>query len=141
MAIEYAIDVTAGVLTLTLSGDVTTEDFRGYFERSGRDARFHPGLKRLAVLRDVRSFPQSQDVRAIAAKIRPRTSGGSVRVAVVTDSPLGRGMAAMILGNAGLIDRYEVFDDATSAMVWLIGSPRRVVSRGRDGETILLEQH
>jgi hypothetical protein len=125
MAIEYTIDDSAGVLTMVLSGDVTIEDFSNYFEDTWNDPRYRPELQRLVVLRDVRSFPQSSEVRLVASRIRSRTTDRSMRVAVVANSLLGRGMLAMIMGNAGLGGRYEVFEDATTAMVWLVGAAGR----------------
>ena len=128
MAIHYTIDSAAGILIATLSGDVTAEDFRDYFETSADDRSFRPDLQRLIVIRDVRSFPKSPQMRAIAARIRPRTADLSVHLAVVTDTVLGRGMTAMIMGNAGLADRYQEFDDVTSAALWLVLASHRTQS-------------
>jgi hypothetical protein len=132
MAIDYEIDPATGVLTMTLSGDVTVDDFHDYFDSTAADPLYSSDLKRLVVVHDVRSFPKSADVRAVAMRIRSRTSTSSVLLALVSDSPLGRGMIAMIMGNAGLADRYAVFDDVTSAMVWLVSAAPRMPNREAD---------
>jgi hypothetical protein len=124
MAIHHTIDSTAGVITMTLTGDVTVQDFHDYFAASRNDPAFKADFSRLVLIRELRSFPRSPEVREIASRIRPRTSDPAVHIAVVADSPLGRGVTAMLMGGAGLADRYRLFDDATSAMVWLIMSGR-----------------
>jgi hypothetical protein len=133
MPIRYTIDPAASVITMTLTGDVTSEDFRDYFETTAKDPAYHPHLQRLIEIRDVRSFPQSSEVRVIASHIRPRTNDPSVHIAIVADTPLGRGVMAMIMGGAGLADRYRVFDDVTTATVWLL-----TASRAGEGTSAIL---
>lgn len=120
MPVTYAVDPVARIVTVTLSGDVTTADFAEYFSASESDPQFNLAMNRLIVVEHVTAFPDTMEVQRIAERIRGRTTRSSVRFAVVAGAPLGQGMAAMILGHAGMSDRYAVFGDRTSAMRWLI---------------------
>src|SRR5512140_136828 len=122
MAITYVIQQNTGIIKMTISGDVTVKDFTDYLDATANDPAYQPELHRLVVVRSVASFPKSAEMQAVGSRLRPRHTGTSSRIAVVIDTPLGRGMIAMLTGNAGLSSRYRIFDDVTSATLWLLTS-------------------
>jgi hypothetical protein len=128
MAIDYSIDSGTGVITMTLTGDVTVVDFLDYFEASRMNPKYSADFHRLVIIRDVRTFPRSTEIRDIASRLRTRTVTPSVHIGIVADTLLGRGLMAMLMGNAGLAERYRVFDDTTSALAWLVTQGRALAT-------------
>jgi hypothetical protein len=119
MPITYEIDRAGELAIVRVTGDVTTEEFQGYFKASRENPDFNPTFDRLVIATDVTSFPSAPEVSALAPEIRRRTSARTVRFAIVADSPLAVGMVNMYLGQSGLSDRYETFADEASARTWL----------------------
>src|SRR3954454_16223280 len=119
MPITYDIEEPGGLAVVRMSGDLTAADFQQYFSATRNDATFSMGLNRLLIALGVTSFPSAAEVSALATEIRRRTTERSVRFAVVADSPLGVGMANMMLAQSGMTDRYAMFCDETAARAWL----------------------
>jgi hypothetical protein len=119
MPITYEIDQAAEIAVVRLSGDVTGTEFERYFKDTRENPRFSMSLKRIIITLGVTSFPSSSEVASLAMEIRRRTTDRSVRFAVVADSPLAIGIANMLLGQAGMADRYTTFSDEASARAWL----------------------
>lgn len=127
MPVQYDIDAGSGILTLTMEGDVTREDFLGFFAASSQDSAFRNDLARLIITTAVLSYPRSTEVPAVATQMRRRTEGSQSKVAVVADSPLSIGMANMVIGMAGLSERFEIFSCPVAARKWLeSGAPASV---------------
>jgi hypothetical protein len=120
MPVTYEIDQQADLLRLVLSGTVTTREFEDYFRSSVADPAFRPEMDRLVVALDVKGFPRASEVRSVSIEVGKRAGRGStVRVAVVVNTPFGRGMANMFLIQAGVDRRFEMFSDEQSARSWL----------------------
>lgn len=120
MSLSYRIDASAGLITLTASGEITAADISGYVSASRNDPAFRPGFRRLLVVDGVTGFPQLPVVQQITIR-RPGEQDAPVpRIAAVADTPLARGMIAMFLGHWGLADQYRLFDDVPSAKAWVL---------------------
>jgi hypothetical protein len=119
MPIAYEIDHAAGIAVVRLSGNLTAAEFEQYFKGTREDPRFSTSLKRLIISLGATSFPSASEVASLAVEIRRRTSDRSVRFAVVADSPLAVGMANMMLGQAGMAERYATFTNEEAARAWL----------------------
>jgi hypothetical protein len=119
MALIYSIDSSAGILTLTLTGVITLQDFVDYFEILDRDARFGNHLQRLVIAEAVTSYPGRADLQTIAARLKARLATNRSRIAIVGADPLDRGMLSMMLGQGGMSGSYELFEDTDTARAWL----------------------
>ena len=119
MSLTYGIDEDARLITLALSGRVTAADITDYQAASRGDPRFRPEMHRLVVATGIESFPELPEVREIT-----RRQGSSPdpipRIAAVADTPLGLAMIAMFFGHWGLANKYRLFDDAPTAVAWLL---------------------
>jgi hypothetical protein len=111
-------------VTVTLRGEITTDDLKAYFFATSDDPVFSLAMHRLVVLTEVTGFPRGDDVRALAHTIRHRSADPNVRVAVVVGGPLTVGMANMFLIQAGLTGRFQLFTEATTALYWLLTGKR-----------------
>lgn len=119
MPIAYEIDEAGGLTIIRLSGDVAASEFQRYFSATRNDPKFSTQQDRLVIALGVTSFPSAAEVATLASEIRRRTTERSVRCAVVADTPLGLGMANMILAHAGMADRYATFANEAAAREWL----------------------
>jgi hypothetical protein len=117
--LTYEIDERAGLITLTLSGEIVAADIAGYVAASRRDPRFRPGLNRLVVSDGVTGFPNLAGVREITRRTGTTPAEPPHRIAAVATGPLDRGMIAMFFGRWGLGDRYELFESVAKAREWL----------------------
>lgn len=117
MPIDYDID--DGVLVVHLHGQVTTPEFTSYLAKSEQDPRYSRDMHRLVVLGDDATFPSSQEIIQHAARTPQRKLGPGVRFACVARTPLTIGIASMFMGNAGLGDNYQLFDEEMAAREWL----------------------
>jgi hypothetical protein len=113
MPIDHEIE--AGILKVSLHGQVTTGEFAGYLAAIAelRD------LPRLVLLSDDVTFPSSQEIIAAAARMPSRQLSPKIRFACVARSPLAIGITSMFMGNAGLGNNYQVFEEESEARAWL----------------------
>jgi hypothetical protein len=122
VALTYEIEDTVGLITLTLSGEVTGEDITGYVSASRGDPLFRPGLHRLIVADGVTGFPELPRVRELTRRTELGPAKPAHRIAAVATTPLSRGMIAMFLGHWGLADSYELFDAVPPARDWILSN-------------------
>ncbi len=117
MAIDF--DITGGVIVLRVHGVLSREEGAAYLSASEHDPRYRPDMPRLIVIADDTTFPSSAEIIHLAGQMPQRKLGPGVRLACVARTPLAIGIAAMFMGNAGLGDNYQLFDDETTAREWL----------------------
>jgi hypothetical protein len=117
MPIQYEIE--QGVLVVELHGRITSEEFVRYLTTSATDPRYRCDLSRLVLIRDAASFPSSTEIVAAAGQLQARGLPANVRFACVATSPLAIGIASMFMGNAGLTNNFQLFDDEGAARTWL----------------------
>jgi len=117
MPIQYEIE--PGVLVVEFRGQVTSEEFVTYLSTSATDPRYRRDLARLVLIRDAASFPSSTEIVAAAGQVHTRGLPADVRFACVATSPLAIGIASMFMGNAGLTNNYQLFEDEGAARTWL----------------------
>lgn len=118
MPIKYDID--DGLIVVLIDGAVTPEDFYEYIAASGADPRYHPDMPRLIEIADDASFPSSMEIIAGAAKTSDRMRMSQARFAYVARAPIARGIASMFMGNAGLGERFQIFESVADARKWLL---------------------
>jgi hypothetical protein len=117
--ISFSIDENIGLITLTVSRQVTAADITDYMAASRSDPAYCPTMHRLLVASGVEKFPQLPEVREITTRTHAGSPDPATRIAAVADTPLGLAMISMFLGHWRLSDRYRLFDDVPSAMAWL----------------------
>jgi hypothetical protein len=100
-------------------GALSRQDGVAYFSASEEDPRYHPNLPRLIVIADDTAFPPSVEIIHLANLMPQRKLGPQVRLACVARTPLTIGMASMFMGNAGLGDNYQLFENEARAREWL----------------------
>ena len=103
---------------MTLSGKVTAADIKDYTSASRADPAFRPTMDRLVVATGIESFPDLPEVREITKRRGP-SPDTLPRIAAVADTPLGFAMIAMCFGHWGLANKYRLFDDVETAMIWI----------------------
>lgn len=118
MPIDYDID--AGILTIRIQGKLTSQEFGGYLVASIADPRYRSDLPRLVLIADDATFPSSAEIIAYAARTPSRQLPSTVKFACVATSPLAMGITSMFMGNAGLGNNYQMFEDAAKAKEWLL---------------------
>ena len=118
--ISYSIDAGTRLVTMKLSGDLTTEDFKAFFRETSDDPAYSPDMHKLVDVTGVTGYPHGEDVRTIAHGIRQRNADKRIRIAVVVGAPLTVGMANAFMLQADLTGRFHLFNDKTSAMYWLL---------------------
>src|SRR3954463_10715858 len=117
--IDYDID--EGVLTIRILGKVTSQEFSAYLVASLADPRYRGDLPRLVLIDDDATFPSSAEIISHAGRMPSRQLAPTVKFACVTRSALATGITSMFMGNAGLGDNYQMFDDPAKAKDWLVG--------------------
>ena len=120
MPLTYRIEESSGLITLTVSGEVTGGDIAGYIAASRGDPAFRPNMHRLVVVEGIEAFPQLPEVREITTRTHAGRPNPATRIAAVANTPLGLGMLAMFFGHWGLTEKYQLFDDVPSARTWLL---------------------
>src|SRR3954463_13808775 len=101
MPLTYEIHEDAGVIALTASGKLTSDDIAQYLADSRAHPAFRPTMHRLVMVGHIDSFPDLPQVRQIP--LRPIDGKDHhVRIAAVAETDLGRGMVSMLLGHWGL---------------------------------------
>ncbi len=120
MSLTYSIDERLGLITMTVSGQVTAADITAYVAASRRDPAYRPSLHRLVIAEAVEDFPKLPEVRQITEVAHVGSPDPASRIAAVANTPLGRGMVAMFFGHWGLADQYRLFDNEGSARAWLL---------------------
>lgn len=118
MPLTHHIDPARNIVIIQMEGAVTTDDFVAFFDRTDRDPAYHAHLDRIVVALEATEFPSSEDLRALARQVGMRV-GPDARIAVVARSPLAVGIMAMMVGGAGLSNRYQVFTEVGAAEDWL----------------------
>ena len=117
MPIKYDID--DGLIVVLIHGAVTPEDFYGYIAASGADPRYDADMSRVIEIADDATFPSSIEIIAGAAKTSDRTRMSRARFAYVARTPIAKGIASMFMGNAGLGERFQIFESVAEAKAWL----------------------
>ena len=120
MPFAFRIDDQVGLITMTVSGQVTASDITDYVAASRADPRYRPTMHRLVIAQGVEGFPQLPQVREITERTHAGPPDPASRIAAVADTPLGLGMVAMFFGHWGLQDRYRLFDNVPAALAWLM---------------------
>ena len=123
MATSYRIDERRALAVISLSGDLTADEFSECAAAMAADPAFHRDMSRLVIAKGVTSFPSHSVIQSLAGTVRERAHAYGARYGIVADSPLAMGMMNMIMGQAGMMDRYEFFDSEDEAIAWLL-SPR-----------------
>jgi hypothetical protein len=132
MPITYRIDPQLDIITMTLIGRVTADEFLRYFRETREDPSYDPRMHRLILLDRVDAFPTSADLSAVAGEMRMRLYENPARIAVVVDTALQIGVANMIFGQAGLHGRFKTFFESTSAVAWLLTARTTAVASRQD---------
>ncbi|HEY6220501.1 MAG TPA: STAS/SEC14 domain-containing protein [Gemmatimonadaceae bacterium] len=120
MTTTYRIDEANTLAVISLSGDLTAEEFAACAAAMAADPAFHRDMSRLVIARGVTSFPEGSVIQTVAHTVRDRAHSYGARYGIVVDSPLAMGMMNMIMGQAGMMDRYEFFDTEQEAVEWLL---------------------
>lgn len=115
-----AYDITAGILTIRIRGKLTSQEFGGYLIASIADPRYRSDLPRLILIAADATFPTSAEIIAYAARTPSRQIPPTVKFACVATTPLAIGITSMFMGNAGLGDSYQMFEDSATAKEWLL---------------------
>jgi hypothetical protein len=116
-----AYDIEDNLIVVRFHGPVTSQDFAGYLSATDRDPRYRTDLSRLVLMDHDAQFPASNEIIQYAARTPQRKLAPDVRFACVANTPLSKGIASMFMGNAGLGDNYQLFDEVTAARKWLEG--------------------
>jgi hypothetical protein len=122
MPLTYKIEEDVGLITLTLSGQVTGSDISDYVAASRVDPAFRPTMHRLVVVEGIDGFPQLPEVREITTRTHAGPPNPATRIAAVAQTPLGLGMLAMFFGHWGLSEQYRLFDDVPTARAWILSN-------------------
>ena len=141
MPVRYEIDSAAGLVRVTLSGDVTSDEIFDYYAAVAADPALRPGLSIFADCRSVTSVPPFPELNAVAnaqarapADVRPR------RAAVLVSSSwlfgIIRQFAALAEGGGIQVVPFYNHDEAHQ---WLARGteppPTDRVPRGDSGTT------
>lgn len=121
MAVRYEIDAAAGLVRVTASGDVTSDEILEYYATVAADPALRPGLSIFADCRAVTSVPPFPELSAVAnaqprspADLRPR------RAAVLVSSSYLYGIVRQF---GALAERGDIlvvpFYDRDEAQQWL----------------------
>src|ERR1051325_10755233 len=109
MTTTYRIGEANTLAVISLSGDLTAEEFFACAAAMAADPAFHRDMSRLVIARAVTSFPTQSVIQTVAQSVRERALAYGARYGIVVDGPLAMGMMNMIMGQAGMMDRYEFF--------------------------------
>jgi hypothetical protein len=122
MTIEHTLDTTRSVLHVRPTGALEKEDFEALARDVDPHLEKHGGLKGLIV--EISAFPGWESLGAMAAHIRfVRDHHKRIgKIAVVTDSPIGR-IAEPLASHfvAAEIRRFPA-GDIEAARSWILGS-------------------
>ena len=139
MPVRYEIDSAAGLVRVTLSGDVTSDEIFEYYATVAADPALRPGLSIFADCRSVTSVPPFPELSAVA-NVQPRAPADlrSRRAAVLVSSSWLFGIVRQF---AALAERGGIlvvpFYDRDEAQQWLSreggGAPTERLSRGDSG--------
>lgn len=121
------VDGTAGVVTITLQGELAWHDLAAAFDQVLDHADFAPGMNTLWDLRSARMHALSAaDVRRIVAHAgRRRERRGRGRVAIVAERDIDYGMSRMfeLFAAEQLPTPVMVFRDVEDAKRWFESPP------------------
>lgn len=118
MAITYSIDRLAGLLTITVRGSTTHEQFTDHYRETEADPAFAPDMDRLIVIEGDATFPTGIEISGIAPQLRARGLSLSYRVAVVCPDPVPDGVTKIAV-LSGARDRMVFFPEKAAAINWL----------------------
>ena len=121
MAITYRISSQDGLIHARFEGEITLDQLRDYNRTLRSDPQFHPELRELVELIDIRTqleFRQLAIYQDWYAKLPP-----IARTAIVAAAPAAYGIARQFQALAAdRPERMEVFSDRAAALAWLQGA-------------------
>lgn len=121
MPLAFAIEATAGIVTLTYTGDPSFDEWASTMDEVLQDPAFRPGYGLLLDRTQLTRAPDAEYIQRVVQYMRthaPQLGGG--RVANLVSSDVAYGMARMA---QTLLDRSsgtgQVFRDRAEALKWL----------------------
>ncbi len=123
---SHRVDRAAGVVYLTISGDVSMETLHAARDAVLADPGYAPGMDLCLECRVLTTMPSAEDIRAIALRaIMHRAEMRLGRIAIVATTAKSYEAASLFeLYTDAPPDRVAVFTDPTAARSWL-GTPAR----------------
>ncbi len=119
MPISIKSDTLARLITVVMTGEITTADLITGDDRFREDANFHRDCDQLIDTRDAHGVDIDSDAIRTLANRAPLFSNQSRR-AIVAKGDLGFGIARMYeLNRAGEAGEIQVFRDLKEAKEWL----------------------
>ncbi|HEX9841090.1 MAG TPA: STAS/SEC14 domain-containing protein [bacterium] len=118
MGISFRIDADAGIIHSRFEGEITLDQIKEHSLRLRHEVAFHPGLKELAEVADIRAKLSAEEMLAFTAWLRMQVPFNAI--AVVCGDDLSFGMARMFATMmSGSYQRVEAFRDRELALRWL----------------------
>ena len=121
MPTEFRVDVDAGIVYRTITGEITIDELLASYRSMLAHPDFRPGLRALTDLREVKPSAVRRDVLRLAEFVQEHGEEiGALRVAVVVSTDASFGMVRELeVELAASPVEIGLFRDPAEALAWL----------------------